>query len=321
MLSLTVSIGKAKDAPDMPEESVLAQISLDSVKVEKLVREFLTAQSLTILPQNLFGDAVSQFVDKDDKHAMELFVEENLVNSIKHLLTVEKLTDEGIMEAMGAERIRTEEMWAQGHHKRAKSRKLKPKPQHWDSDMDGEWADQPGAMMISEQEDDEDVEEESLGSAPPKSAPRRGRGGKATTTSRSTTTAAKKTSAAAKKSAATKSTRGKKRVVEDDEDEDEDEDIIMVDDDEDDEDEETFPPRKPVRATTKAAPKGAVSPAKRAPARSTATRATGRQATLNFSQSQPTTQTQTRQANGRGRVAQEVVSRYSSCSSRCNAHI
>jgi double-strand break repair protein MRE11 len=55
---------------NIPGEAVLASLTADNVKVEKLVQEFLTAQSLKILPKAPFGDAVTQFVDKDDKHAM-----------------------------------------------------------------------------------------------------------------------------------------------------------------------------------------------------------------------------------------------------------
>lgn len=52
------AVRKVKGGGDLPEESVMAQMSIDTVKVEKLVQEFLNAQSLTILPQNSFGDAV-----------------------------------------------------------------------------------------------------------------------------------------------------------------------------------------------------------------------------------------------------------------------
>jgi len=67
-----------KGKPDMPDEDRMAQMGLDSVQVEKLVQEFLTAQSLTILPQNNFSDAVGQFVNKDDRDAMQEFVEKSL---------------------------------------------------------------------------------------------------------------------------------------------------------------------------------------------------------------------------------------------------
>jgi len=113
--------GKLKDNAELPEESILAQLSLDTVKVEKLVREFLTAQSLTILPQNSFGDAVSQFVDKDDKHAMEMFVNESLANQIKYLLDSNDVEEEDITEAMDHYRSKLEEMFAAGHLKKAVS--------------------------------------------------------------------------------------------------------------------------------------------------------------------------------------------------------
>ncbi|KAG9810111.1 DNA repair exonuclease, partial [Aureobasidium melanogenum] len=109
---------RKKEQPDMPEEAVLQQLTLDTVKVEKLVKEFLTAQSLTILPQNSFGDAVSQFVNKDDKHAMEAFVNESLASQLKHLLSGESVEDEDMTEAMEGYKAKLEEMWAQGTLKR-----------------------------------------------------------------------------------------------------------------------------------------------------------------------------------------------------------
>lgn len=104
----------------MPEESVLAQLAIDNVKVEKLVREFLTAQSLIILPQNSFGDAVSQFVDKDDKHAMEMFVNESLAQQIKHLMEVDKGDEEELQTAMDQCRSKLEELFAQGRLKKVR---------------------------------------------------------------------------------------------------------------------------------------------------------------------------------------------------------
>lgn len=99
----------------------MAQLSLDTVKVEKLVREFLTAQSLTILPQNSFGDAVAQFVDKDDKHAMEMFVNESLANQIKHLLDSNDVDEDDITDAMDVYRTKLEELFAAGHLKKTVS--------------------------------------------------------------------------------------------------------------------------------------------------------------------------------------------------------
>jgi len=108
-------VRQSREEPEMPEDSVMEQLSLDSVKVEKLVREFLTAQSLSILPQNNFGDAVSQFVDKDDKHSMEMFVNESLSNQLKHLLERGSIDEMEITDAMDQHKTKLEELFAAGH--------------------------------------------------------------------------------------------------------------------------------------------------------------------------------------------------------------
>jgi len=168
----------------------MAQLSIESVKVEKLVKEFLTAQSLTILPQNTFGDAVSQFVDKDDKHAMEVFVNDSLSNQVKHLLEANVVEEEDITEAMDEYRNKLEELFAHGLMKKSVSassppfrhiehaltfrfaqsgRRFKPKPDNWDSDLHGDWEDQPAALIRSDDEGDHDPEGE--GSVLPATAP------------------------------------------------------------------------------------------------------------------------------------------------------
>ncbi|OAQ69662.1 mre11 DNA-binding presumed domain-containing protein [Pochonia chlamydosporia 170] len=120
----------------------------DSVKVESLVQDFLSAQSLKVLPQGPFGDAVNQFVSKDDKHAMELFVSEHLTGQVKQLLGLES-DDEDLNSAMEIYRTRIEQQVTSGpgrgmfHTER--KRVLKPKPDTWDSDFDGNWEDEPGA--------------------------------------------------------------------------------------------------------------------------------------------------------------------------------
>jgi double-strand break repair protein MRE11 len=90
------------------------------VKVEKLVKEFLTAQSLTILPQNSFGDAVTQFVDKDDKHAMETFVAESLKTQLKHLMNANDVDEEEITNEMEQYKSQLEDLFANGQLKNKK---------------------------------------------------------------------------------------------------------------------------------------------------------------------------------------------------------
>jgi double-strand break repair protein MRE11 len=109
---------------------------MDNIKVEKLVHDFLTVQSLKILPQASFGDAVTQFVDKQDKYAMDTFVDENLTVQVKQLMLANADSDDDELE-VNMDRIRTqqEELFKAGVLKRkSKSKKIKPRPQHWDSD-------------------------------------------------------------------------------------------------------------------------------------------------------------------------------------------
>ncbi|KAF7576670.1 SbcD, DNA repair exonuclease [Pyrenophora tritici-repentis] len=171
-----------KITTEEPDEQMLAELTIDSVKVDRLVKEFLTAQTLTILPQNSFGDAVSQFVDKDDKHAMETFVKESLKNQLKHLMEANEVEEEEIVKEMAEYREQLEDLFASGQLKKVRKSKTKPKPDNWDSDFEGHWADQPGALIRSDNEVEKD-DDESLATIPTKKAAPRGRGKAASTTS------------------------------------------------------------------------------------------------------------------------------------------
>jgi double-strand break repair protein MRE11 len=105
----------AKKVIELPDESVMAQLSIDTVQVEKLVKEFLNAQSLSILPQNSFGDAVTQFVDKDDKHAMETFVKESLESQQKHLMQAHDVDVDDMSDAMEDWKGQLEGVFAAGN--------------------------------------------------------------------------------------------------------------------------------------------------------------------------------------------------------------
>lgn len=243
----------------MPEESVLASMAIDNMRIDKIVREYFTAQSLKILPQAPFSDAVSQYVEKDDKHALEMFVNESLSGQVKHMLELDD--DEEDLDSI-MERIREiqEEGFRSGAIKRAKRKaRYKPRPAIWDSDLDGEWEDQPGALIISDLEDGEDET--------PVPPARRGRAVASDDDESVMGPLAKKvpakrapakkapTKAPAKKAAAKAPAKGRKKattVLS----EDEDEDLIMMD----------------------------AEPARPPPRRAAATRSMGRQTQLNFSQ-------------------------------------
>ncbi|KAK3721143.1 meiotic recombination [Vermiconidia calcicola] len=232
---------RAKGQADMPDADTMAQFSIDSVKVDKLVNEFLTAQSLSILPQNHFSESVGMFVDKDDKFAMEEFVRASLEGQVIDLLKQsendEDVTEETTVERMEAIKAEMEAKWAKGELRKSRRKgSRKPKPDGWDSEMDGDWEDAPASIVRSDHEMGDGEEERESSVAPSVTSGRgrgRGRGGRAA--ANGTT---RKTAAAAKKAPAKgASARGKKKQVSEGEDEEE-EDVIMLDDDEDDDEDE-----------------------------------------------------------------------------------
>lgn len=318
------SLTKTSAKPDQPDEEVLAQLSIDTVKVDKLVKEFLLAQSLTILPQNSFGDAVDQFVEKDDNQAVKTFVNESLDNQVKHLLeNGGELDEEDMANAMEEYKAKLEGMFKATDSK-YKRKANAGKPDDWDSDIEGEWHGGPtnGAANGHDDDDDDDDDEDMVGDGSPAPRSRKGKTAAKTngTTSRKSTTAKKPAAKkpAAKKPAAKKATgRGKKTVVS--EDEDEEEDVVMLDDEEDEEPEEEEEEEeesqglfvsntKKHAARSRAAPKRAASPKKtaRAPAGKSKSQASSNtQSKLNFSQSaQPSRAARTVAT----RKVQEIVS-------------
>lgn len=293
----------------MPDEKIMQEITLSTVGVDKLVKEFLTAQTLTILPQNSFGDAVSQFVNKDDKHAMEQFVNESLNNQLKHLMEANEVEESEIANEMEQYRSQLEDLFASGQLKKTRKSKTKPKPFGWDSEEDGPWNDQPGALIRSDDEAEKDGDKD-LGSIPTRKPAARGRA-KATGTTRQT--------AATKKAApAAKATRGKRKVVEEEEeDEDEDGDAIMISDDDEESAEDLFvkPAKKaPAKKAAPAAkaPARTKSPVKKTPAPTrTKASASSKQTTLNFSQPSTQRSQPTRATASRSKKAAEPVSDFS----------
>jgi double-strand break repair protein MRE11 len=294
-----------KNNAEMPDEKVMQEITLSTIGVDKLVKEFLTAQSLTILPQNSFGDAVSQFVNKDDKHAMEQFVNESLKSQLKHLMEANEVDESEIAEEMEQYRSQLEDLFASGQLKKTRKSKTKPKPFAWDSEEDGQWNDQPGAFIRSDNEAEND--DNDLGSIPTRKPASRGRA------AQEAARATRKKSAPKKAAPAAKGTRGKKKVVEEEEEEDEDGDVIMISDDDEESAEDLFvkPTKKALarKAASAKAPARAKSPAKKTLA-STRTKAPAatKQSTLTFSQPSTQCSQPTRGTAPRGKKAAEPVS-------------
>ncbi|GKU18514.1 double-strand break repair protein mre11 [Fusarium langsethiae] len=252
----------------------------DMVKVENLVQDFLSAQSLKVLPQGPFGDAVTQFVTKDDKHAMELFVSEHLTGQVRSMLGLES-DDEDLNSAMEIYRTRIEQQQARGLPTAPTKRKrvLKPKPPTWDSDFDGAWEEEADAWTY---EDDQQAEN-THAPAPAKKAAR----GKSKAAQEdedlmdedeppAKKPAAKRAARTTKAKAAPAKKappKGRGRKAFEDSEEEEEEDVVM-----ESEDEPAPPPPKTRRAA--ATKSNAKTTAAKPAAKST------RQTKLNFSQSQ-----------------------------------
>jgi double-strand break repair protein MRE11 len=229
-VSVLTQAERDKIEKNKPGEEILASLAADNVKVDKLVKEYLTAQSLKILPKAPFGDAVTQFVDKDDKHAMESFVNESLSAQVKEMLAMdEESSDQDLDSIMERLRQKQEEQFAAGILTRPKRKgKLRPRPTNWDSDLDGDWEDAPGAYEMSDREEgavgsgsDDDT---SLASAPVKKAPaKKAPAKKAPAKPRAPAKAKVPVKAPAKTTA-----RRRNKVLEPSDDED---DVVMVDDD------------------------------------------------------------------------------------------
>jgi double-strand break repair protein MRE11 len=298
---------------EVDPEVMSAMQGLDTIKVDKLVREFLAAQSLTILPQNYFGDAVSQYVDKDDRHAMEQFVESSLKLQMKQLVdTYDAANDEEgsdedeLATQIEKYRIQIEDAFAKGTLKRTKSTaRYKPKPATWDSDFDGEWEEQPGALLRPDEADEAAGDSDASVMPPPKTAGRgRGRGREGR---RAAAASTRKPAATPKKPMA----RGKKKVVDDDDD-DEDSDAVMLDDDDEDNSQSMFytdntqvtgestSTRGGKAATTTTRATRAIPTTKKMPARAAA--AKGKQGTLSFTNSQASVL-----GNGKGKARSQSV--------------
>ncbi|KAK8862020.1 Double-strand break repair protein mus-23 like [Apiospora arundinis] len=275
-------------------EETIAEMGLSTIEVERLVTEYFEKQTLKILPQAPFNDAVTQFVTKQDKHVMEQFVDDQLTTQVKQMMSLgdDHEDDDAILEIMKKVKAREEKQFKAGELK-TRTRIVKPKPDAWDSDLEGHWEDQEGVITIldaqgeksqpkkaqgrgkAKNKDDDDLEmdldddvvEDLALKKPTRGRPAKGAAAKA----------APAKAAAAKKAPA----KGRGRKAGPFVDEDEDDDIIM---DDDDDDEPPAPPPKRGAAATKS------QPARSQPTRSRPTRAAAaasttskRQTQLNFS--------------------------------------
>ncbi|ESZ94722.1 hypothetical protein SBOR_4884 [Sclerotinia borealis F-4128] len=238
---------------DLPEEGTLAQVAgFDDVKVELLVKEFLEKQSLQVLPTTPFGDAVGQFVDKDDRHAMEIFVQKSLKAQVEELIKQANGADNDVGDedeylnaAMEKFRAQQEALAARSGVKSQKPvKKLKPKPRpaDFDSDVDGEWGEKVEQCETDHGGDKDDDSDEAPPAPPPKRGNSKSTSGflisdedsddpfaepKPASNRAPAKRAPAKKPAAPKKAPAKSTARGRKKAPEPEPSDDEDEDVEM----------------------------------------------------------------------------------------------
>lgn len=87
---------------------------IENIKVEDLVKEFMENSKLEILPINGLGDAVAQFMDKDDRHALENFVGDSLKTYMIKMREFEDLNEEKIAEVVEKHKSYLEDAFEKG---------------------------------------------------------------------------------------------------------------------------------------------------------------------------------------------------------------
>ncbi|EPX74966.1 Rad32 nuclease [Schizosaccharomyces octosporus yFS286] len=78
-------------------DNVGEDIKINALRVESLVNEYLKKNQLECLPGNVLGEAVINFVEKDDKDAIKECVEDHLSKQI-NLLVKKRVTEENLEE-------------------------------------------------------------------------------------------------------------------------------------------------------------------------------------------------------------------------------
>lgn len=91
-------IGRVNDVGE--EINVVDAVELEDIKVQTIVQEFLKQYTLEVLPSTGLDNAISQYVDKDDRHAIKAFVENTIENQVKRLLSLGDVDEDAIDHAL-----------------------------------------------------------------------------------------------------------------------------------------------------------------------------------------------------------------------------
>ena len=96
----------------------------EDIKVETLVREFLKQTKLELIPQNGLGDAIEQFIDKDDGKSVEMFVKETQETMTNLIIALEDQSEENIGNAANKHKSYLEELYDKGLKKVTRVRRF-----------------------------------------------------------------------------------------------------------------------------------------------------------------------------------------------------
>ncbi|KAL2044134.1 hypothetical protein ABVK25_012437 [Lepraria finkii] len=152
---------------------------------------------------------VGQFVDKDDKDGNRKLRGDEFERRVKDLEGMDHADEDDLEAGMNEIKSNLEKLFTSGQVKMVKR---KPRPDDWDSDLQGDWDNDPLAVIQS----DEDVPIDSDEAPKPVKPVAKGTG--------------KRAAATTKAAAPAKNSRGRKKVVDESEGDD---DVVMVDSEED----------------------------------------------------------------------------------------
>lgn len=92
-------------------------------RVEELVNELLTRSRLSFFPENEFTDSIQKFVEKDDKDALEKFIQQSLIRIRSRLTTclTSNMINQPIFDQSIVEEIAKDKQISETRHNMAKS--------------------------------------------------------------------------------------------------------------------------------------------------------------------------------------------------------
>lgn len=129
---------KAKGDAVSEERPDLSDVGLNGLRVSALVKQFLSKQTLQCLPENELGEAVTQFVEKDDKDAVKDFVTDHLQSQV-NIMTKNKTTENNLNEAIEKTKVEIAEQFANRQEllRQKRAQKEAARVSDFDSDDEG----------------------------------------------------------------------------------------------------------------------------------------------------------------------------------------